>query len=96
MSSLALAWSLEKMIQYQNSTQTSSMTSQLLCLATLFSYSIVMLTTSLAHHYLCKDDSSSMEGQPEESLSVFITSALLALFAYLPLNIMVLPTDQIE
>jgi hypothetical protein len=83
---MIIAWALDQVIDLNNGLDVShplTFNEEILCLSTLFSYSITCVLVSLSNKYLCEKDDTLQE---DESLSQLMTVLFTLLAVFMPLN----------
>jgi hypothetical protein len=86
---MILAWALDQVIDLNNGLDVSHplrFKEELICLTTVFSYSICCLVLGITSKLLCEKDDPRQE---EESISTFMTVSFLLLGVFLPINTLV-------
>lgn len=83
---MILAWALDQVIDLNNGLDIShhlSFNEELLCLATIFTYSLFCLLLGVCTKFLCDKDDPKVE---DESLSTLMTVLFTLLLLFMPLN----------
>lgn len=83
---MILAWALDQVIDLNNGLDVSHplrFKEELICLTTIFSYSISCLLLGISSKFICERDDPRQE---EESISSFMTVSFILLAVFLPIN----------
>jgi hypothetical protein len=86
---MILAWALDQVIDLNNGLDVSHplrFKEELICLTTVFSYSICCLALGITSKFLCERDDPRQE---EESISSFMTVSFILIALFLPINTLV-------